>query len=118
MSMFEFEYYDWDEFEDFLWSLQDKERVKFAETIEKVENQGFYVAARQKWTRKIDGQVNLLEIRSKFSSNIVRAPYFKSSNGKYVITHGFKKKSQKMPRTELNKALERRRLYEEQYGVK
>lgn len=113
MSMFEFEYYDWDEFEAFLWTLQDKERVKFVDTIAKVENKGFYIASRQRWTRKIDGQVNLLEIRSKFSSNIVRALYFKSSNGKYVITHGFKKKSQKMPMIELNKALERRRLYEE-----
>lgn len=117
MNMFEFDYYDWNEFADFLSSLPAKERVKFAGTIEKIENKGFYIASRQRWTRKIDGQINLLEIRSKFSSNIVRAPYFKSSNGNYVITHGFKKKTQKMPQVELDKALKRRKLYEEKYGA-
>ncbi|MGN1284310.1 MAG: type II toxin-antitoxin system RelE/ParE family toxin [Candidatus Limosilactobacillus intestinavium] len=116
MNRFEFEYYDWDEFEAFLEALPDKERVKFTTTIAKVENKGFYVASRQRWTRKIDGQINLLEIRSKFSTNIVRAPYFKSKNGNYVITHGFKKKSQKMPQVELDKALKRRKLYEERHG--
>lgn len=115
--MFEFEYYDWNEFVNFLEDLPVKERVKFASTIAKIENRGFYVAAKQRWTRKISGKINLLEIRSKFSSNIVRAPYFRSSNDKYVITHGFRKKSQKMPKKELDKALERRRLYEERYGV-
>ncbi|WP_288646542.1 type II toxin-antitoxin system RelE/ParE family toxin [uncultured Lactobacillus sp.] len=116
--MFEFEYYDWNEFSTFLKALPLKERTKFAGTIAKIEDQGLYVAARQRWTRKIDGQIHLLEIRSKFSSNIVRAPFFKSSDGKYVITHGFKKKSQKMPKKELDKALKRRELYEKKYGVK
>lgn len=114
--MFEFEYYDWDEFTNFLEKLPNKQRVKFVSTISKVEDKGFYIASRQKWTKKITGQVNLLEIRSKFSNNIIRAPFFKSSNGKYVITHGFKKKSQKMPKVELEKALDRKRLYEEKYG--
>lgn len=92
--------------------------IKFAETIKNVEDQGFAVASRQRWTRKLKGQVNLLEIRSKFSSNIVRAPYFHSSNGQYVVTHGFKKKSEKMPQKELEKALKRKKLYEEKYEVK
>ncbi|QYN53446.1 type II toxin-antitoxin system RelE/ParE family toxin [Lactobacillus panisapium] len=35
-----------------------------------------------------------------------------------MITHGFKKKSQKMPKKELDKALLRRKLYEQKYGVK
>lgn len=112
--MFEFEYYDWNEFSTFLKALPLKERTKFAGTIAKIEDQGLYVAARQRWTRKIDGQIHLLEIRSKFSSNIVRAPFFKSSD----ITHGFKKKSQKMPKKELDKALKRRELYEKKYWVK
>lgn len=116
--MFEFDYYDWDEFEKFLEDLHTKERIKFVTTIAKVEDKGFLIASRQRWTRKINGHVNLLEIRSKFFSNIVRAPFFKSSNGNYVITHGFRKKSQKMPKSELDKALERRKRYEEKYGVR
>ena len=116
--MFEFEYYDWNEFSTFLKALPLKERTKFAGTIAKIEDQGLYVAARQRWTRKIDGQIHLLEIRLKFSSNIVRATFLKSSDGKYVITHGFKKKSQKMPKKELDKALKRRELYEKKYWVK
>ncbi|WP_236694824.1 helix-turn-helix domain-containing protein [Lactobacillus kefiranofaciens] len=35
-----------------------------------------------------------------------------------MVTHGFKKKSEKMPQKELEKALKRRKLYEEKYGVK
>ena len=110
MSMFEFEYYDWNEFSTFLKALPLKERTKFAGTIAKIEDQGLYVAARQRWTRKIDGQIHLLEIRSKFSSNIVRAPFFKSSDGKYVITHGFKKKSQKMPKKRVRQGFKTQRI--------
>lgn len=47
----------------------------------------------------------------------VRVPYFHSSNGKYVITHGFRKKSEKTPEKEIEKALLRRKNYEEKYGV-
>lgn len=112
----EFHYYDEEEFENFLNSLPKKQRVKFVEIISKVEEYGFYISSRQRWTRKIEGQINLLEIRSKFSTNIIRAPYFHSSNGNYVVTHGFVKKSQKMPKTELDKALLRRKSYEERYG--
>lgn len=118
MKKVEFHYYDEQEFEEFLDDLPEKQMIKFAETIKNVEEQGFAIASRQRWTRKISGQVNLLEIRSKFASNIVRAPYFHSSNGQYVVTHGFKKKSQKMPQKELDKALRRRAIYEEEHGVK
>ena len=118
MKKIEFQYYDEKESEEFLDSLPVKQMIKFATTIKNVEEQGFAIASRQEWTKKITGQINLLEIRSKFSSNIIRAPYFHSSNGNYVITHGFKKKSQKMPRKELEKALLRKTLYEKQYGVK
>ncbi|WP_288567879.1 hypothetical protein [uncultured Lactobacillus sp.] len=45
--MFEFDYYDWDEFEEFLENLQTKERIKFATTIAKVEDKGFLIASRQ-----------------------------------------------------------------------
>lgn len=118
MKKLEFHYYDKSEFENFLDSLPTKQMQKFAETIKNVEEKGFAISSRQKWTKKIDGYINLLEVRSKFSSNIIRAPYFHSSNGKYVITHGFKKKSQKMPQKEIDKALSRRNLYETKYGVK
>lgn len=78
---------------------------------------GIGVASRQRWTRKIVGYINLFEIRSRFSSNIIRASYFHSSNGAYVITHGFVKKSEKMPVREIEKALYRRDIYERKYGV-
>lgn len=118
MKRFEFSYYDKDEFSAFLISLPNKQRAKFAKTISKVEDYGFYIASRQKWTKKIEGYINLLEVRSKFSSDIIRALYFHSSNGKYVITHGFVKKGQKTPLKEIDKALYRRKIYEDKYGVK
>lgn len=115
MKKIEFEFYDIDEFVSFIKNkLSEKEKVKFLTTISKIEENGIMIASRQKWTKKISGQINLLEIRSKFSSNIVRALYFKSKqNNKYVITNYFKKKTQKTPQVEIDKALSRKRIYEE-----
>ena len=114
--MFKFDYYDWDEYFDFVRNLPLKERTKLVNRVITIEHKGLYFSSKQKWTRKMSGYVNLLEIRSNFSSNIIRVLFFKSSNGKYVITNAFKKKSQKTPREEINKALRRRRIYEGKYG--
>lgn len=115
MKKIEFEFYDIEEFINFVKKeLSEKEKVKFLTTITKVEEYGLSVSSRQKWTKKLKGQINLLEIRSKFSTNIVRALFFISKkNQKYIITNCFKKKSQKTPEKEIQKALERKRLFEE-----
>lgn len=54
-----------------------------------------------------------MEIRSKVSSNIQRALYFHVINNRYIITHGFTKKTQKTPRSEIKHARQLKQEFEE-----
>ena len=47
MEKFEFDYYDWAEFEQFLDQLPDKDAAKLIATIQNIENNGLLVAERQ-----------------------------------------------------------------------
>lgn len=113
MKVIEFDFYDWDEFEDYLGSLPDKDAAKLLAVINNIEEQGLAIAERQKWTKKLEP--NLYEIRSKLASNIQRAIYFHWENNRYVITHGFTKKTQKTPKREIKKGLRRRDIYERRH---
>lgn len=62
--------------------------------------------------KKIDSDI--FEIRSKVSSNIQRALYFHVSNNRYVITHGFTKKTQKTPKSEIQRAKTIKKEFEEE----
>lgn len=110
MKVIEFDYYDWNEFEEYLDSLPDKDTAKLLAVINNIEEQGIAIAERQKWIKKLES--NLYEIRSKYSSNIQRAIYFHWENDKYIITHGFTKKTQRTPKREIRKGLRRRDIYE------
>lgn len=110
MKVIEFEYYNWDEFEEYLDSLPEKDAVKLLAVITNIEEYGLAISQRQKWIKKLES--NLYEIRSKQASNIQRAIYFHWKNNKYIITHGFPKKTQKTPKREIEKGLHRRNLYE------
>lgn len=114
-----FEYYknpkDEVYFRDFLNSITFDEKRKLIEVIRKIEALGLGVAQRQLWIKKIEN--NLFEVRSKFGSNIQRAPYFKPNKHDYfVITHGFSKKTDKMPEREKARARRIRRKFEEDGG--
>lgn len=91
-----------DEFREWLATLPIKDRAKLLRTIEETEENGMLVAQRLKWVKKLDN--NLYELRSKVGSNIQRAIYFHVINGRYVITHGFTKKSEKTPVREIEHA--------------
>ena len=109
MKTIEFDYYDWNEFQEYLNSLPDKDAVKLLATIHNIEEYGLFIAERQKWVKKLED--NLYEIRSKRASNIQRAIYFHWIENKFVITHGFKKKTQKTPKKEIKKGILRRALF-------
>jgi len=66
------------------------------------------IAAKMKWVKKLEK--DLFELRSKVGSNIQRAIYFQKIGNEYIITHGFTKKSQKTPQSEIIHA---KRLREE-----
>lgn len=55
--------------------------------------------------KKIGTEKNLYELRSKVTKNIQRALYFHVEGSRYVITHGFTKKTQKTPPAEIKHAL-------------
>ena len=66
MEKFEFDYYDWAEFEQFLDQLPDKDAAKLIATIQNIENNGLLVAERQLWVKKLVREINtLLLMRSR-----------------------------------------------------
>lgn len=109
MKKFEFNYFDWNEFRQFLDKLPDKDAAKLIATIQNIENNGILIAERQLWIKKLEN--NLYEIRSKRSSNIQRAIYFQVQGNQYVISNAFTKKTQKTPENEKKLARNRRSLY-------
>ena len=56
-----------------------------------------------------------MEIRLKCPNSIQRALYFHVINNRYIITHGFTKKTQKTPKREIIHAKQIRRKFEEEY---
>ncbi|MFC6207219.1 type II toxin-antitoxin system RelE/ParE family toxin [Levilactobacillus tongjiangensis] len=102
-----------DEFIEWLRKLPKKDRAKLLQTIAKIEENGLLPAQRLQWVKKVD--FNLYEIRSKIGSNIQRALYFHIVQGKYVITHGFTKKTQKTPEHELQHAKDLRKEWLENH---
>ncbi|MGX6428042.1 type II toxin-antitoxin system RelE/ParE family toxin [Levilactobacillus yonginensis] len=103
-----FDYYDWHEFSRFLDALPNQDAAKLTELILKIETYGLYTAERQRWTRKLAD--NLFEIRSRQRNNTQRVIYFHLEGNRYVITHGFTKKSVKTPRNEIAKGQYRKQL--------
>ena len=96
-----------DEFIEWIQKLPKKDSAKLLRNIKETEVNGMLVAQRLKWVKKID--TNLYELRSKVGSNIQRAIYFHVVNGRYVITHGFTKKTAKTPLHEIEHAKEIRK---------
>lgn len=68
---------------------------------------------RELYVKPINGKENkgLYELRIKFSNDIVRIFYFTHYHNKYVLLHGFIKKTMRTPVNEI----ERARKYMEDY---
>ena len=90
------------EFDDFLDSLPPKDRAKLLAIISKTEEHGLDVAKKMKWVKKLRDGIN--ELRSKQGSDIQRVLYFQEVGTKYVITHGFTKKTDQIPEQEIEHA--------------
>lgn len=99
------------EFIDFLNSLSKKDREKLLLLLNKVRDNGMLLAQKMQWVKKIDD--NLYELRSKLGTNIQRVIYFHAYENKYVITHGFTKKTQRTPVIEISRAIRIRQEYYE-----
>jgi phage-related protein len=99
------------EFEEFVDSLPAKDAAKLLAVIANTETNGIRVAISMQWVKKLED--DLYELRSKQGNNAQRVIYFHKAETKYLITHGFTKKTQKTPRREIEHAREMRRLYGE-----
>lgn len=79
-------------FLEYLDSLDVKSRAKVLRAITIVED--FGVHSPPGYIDHLDD--GIYELRVKFSSNIFRCLYFHFSHNKYIITHGFTKKTKKL----------------------
>lgn len=97
--------------QDFLYSLEPKLRAKAFRDIELLKSFGNEL--REPYVKPIKGHNNkgLYELRIKFSSDIARIFYFTYCNNRYILLHGFIKKSTKTPPKEIDIA----RKYMEDY---
>lgn len=78
---------------DFLESLTDKMNAKALRAIDLLGEKG--TALKEPYVKSIDGPI--WELRIKFASDITRIFYFAPCGNKFVLLHGFVKKTQKTP---------------------
>ncbi|OTN83895.1 type II toxin-antitoxin system RelE/ParE family toxin [Enterococcus faecium] len=111
-----FEFYErpngYNEFMEFLEQLPEKDQDKLLAVIHNVQEQGMLVARKMKWVKKLED--NLFELRSELGNNIQRVLYFHWVDSRFIVTHGFSKKTQKTPLKEILRALEIRKEFEEE----
>lgn len=97
---------------EFLESLPPKLQAKCLRDIDVLEQFGYDL--REPYVKPIRG---IYELRTSFSSNIVRIFYFTYVNNKFVLLHGIVKKSNTPPQREIDKALKRKEDYLRRYNV-
>src|SRR3712207_844238 len=92
---------------EFLDSLDEKTRARFRWSMEQLRLRN--VQARYPLVRHLEG--DLWELREESQTNIYRIVYFFFTGRRIVFVHGFQKKTQRMPRRELEIARERHRKF-------
>ena len=98
-------------YRDFLATLNQKESRKVKYIISLLETEDRMPV---KFIRHIKEHGNLYELRMKYESNIYRVFFIFDEDQIVVLFHGFQKKSQKTPKTEIEKAIRIRKEYYEQ----
>lgn len=91
-------------FDEFLRSLTPKLQAKVLRDIDLLEDYGNTL--REPFSKHL--QDGIFELRTKLASDITRTLYFFFDGKQIVITHGFVKKQQKTPDSEINRAKEYR----------
>ena len=98
--------------ENFLLTLNPKLRAKAYSDIMLLKRLGINIRAPYATSIKGDKYKGLYELRTKFSSDITRIFYFLFNKNKFVLLHGFIKKTNKPPDRELERALSYKHDYE------
>lgn len=100
-----------DYFESFFVKQNEKVQKKIVWTINLIEE---IQNVPEKYLKHIKGTDGLYEVRVQVGSNIFRIFCFFDQGQLVVLMNGFQKKSQKTPKTEIEKALKIRKEYEQQ----
>ena len=92
---------------EFLNTLEVKLRAKAFRNMALLEEKG--TELRLPYSEHLDD--GIFELRTKQGRNIIRNLYFFFVGNKIIITHGFRKKTQKVPSGEIERAKEYRKDY-------
>ncbi len=92
------------------WFLQQEAKVKarFAQIFDLLQDKGTSVG--MPYVRPIVN-TKLYEIRVEQSTNIYRIFYFAYTGRRFILLHGFQKKTQKTPKKEIELAEKRRKEF-------
>jgi phage-related protein len=93
--------------EEFLDSLENEEKVFIRRAIWRLAEYGYEL----KRPHAAPLRDHILELRKRTHKGNIRLLYFFFDGEKFIITHGFKKKSNKVPSNEIDKAIEYRKDY-------
>lgn len=93
--------------EEFLDDLENEEKVFIRRSIQRLEEFGYEL----KRPHAAPLRDHIMELRKKTHQGSIRLLYFFFDGEKFIITHGFKKKSDKVPDSEIDKAIEFRKDY-------
>lgn len=118
MSKFKAEFYktrnDEKPAKDFILTQDNKMQAKLFHLVEILEEYGNQL--REPYSKPLgDG---IFELRAKVGSDISRVLYFFYYEGRIILTHGFVKKTQKTPPSEIKKAKKMRKDFIERNGEK
>ena len=97
---------------EFLESLDETTRLQLAVSIGRLRREN--ISAQEPLVKKIEGR--MWELRRESNTNAYRILYFFFTGRKIVLLHGFQKKTQKTPRTEIETANRRLAQYVARHG--
>ncbi len=99
---------------DFIISLSKKEGAKVLREVDLLQEKGIYLNFPH--SSNISGYKRLKELRIKFSSNNIRIIYFLHIKKTFVLLHGFRKKTQRISKKDLEIAVTRMNDYLKRKG--
>lgn len=116
MDRFEVDFFRFDNgespVEEYLDGTEIKMRAKILWTIALLEKNGNMLT--MPYSKHLDD--GIFELRTKLGSNISRVLYFFFVGRKIILTHGFDKKTNKVPKNEIETAKKYREIYLSKHG--
>jgi len=94
---------------EFIDSLSPESKAKYIFIADLLEAYG--IGVREPYVKPLAGTKKLFEIRIKDKSNIHRILYFTFTGRRFVLLHGFTKKTEKTPAREIEIAAKRMEEY-------